>query len=475
MTQFRFLLGLVLFLLGFANFVEAQETEWANDASPELILEKADGYAGIWYYNQRQDNEYVYKYSGGLGTYCAKHIPFAVYSPEANKTFFVYGGSRGDSESLLHMVSYYDHETGLAPRPTILLDKKTTDAHDNPVLSIDGEGYLWVFCSSHGTSRPSYILKSVRPYDIDEFESVRTTNFSYPQIWHLDDGGFLFLHTRYANGHRRLFSIASPDGLQWEEPQMAAYMEFGHYGVSWSDGRKVGWAFNMHPTGKGLNYRTNLYYIETEDGGRTWRTAEGENVEFPMTETDLSALVHDYQSEGRNVYMKDVAFDGEGRPVILYVTSDGWEAGPENGPRLWQTACWTGHEWEIRGQIESDNNYDTGSLTIQDGGTWQIVGPTETGPQPYNPGGEVAMWESDDQGATWEQVAQLTSDGPYNHTYCRKPVDAHPEFYRLWADGHGRQPSDSRLYFCDIEGNVRRLPPVMDEDFAEPEAYVPGE
>lgn len=473
MTQFRFLLGCVFCVLGFTAFAGAQETEWAN-GSPDLILEKADGYHGIWYFNQPQDNEYVYKYSGGLGTYCAKHIPIAVYSPEANKTFFVYGGARGDSESLLHMISYYDHETGMVPRPTILLDKGTTDAHDNPVLSIDTAGHLWVFCSSHGTGRPSHILKSVRPYDIDDFECVRTTNFSYPQIWHLDESGFLFLHTRYANGHRRLFSIASPDGRTWAEPQMLAYMEFGHYGVSWSNGEKVGLAFNMHPEGKGLNYRTNLYYCETPDGGKTWTTVEGETLALPMLEKDSPSLVHDFQAEGLNVYMKDVAFDGEGRPVILFVTSGGWEAGPENGPRVWRTARWTGEEWEIRGSIESDNNYDTGSLSIS-GGRWRLVGPTETGPQPFNPGGEVAMWTSSNEGATWEQVSRMTSDGPYNHTYCRKPVDAHPEFYRLWADGHGRQPSDSRLYFCDAEGNVRRLPPAMDDDFAEPTPYVPGE
>ena len=109
-----------------------------------LILEKDTGYRGIWYYNQETGDEYVYKYSGGLGTYCAKHLPLAVYAPEVNKTFFVYGGTRPTDRVLLEMVSFYDHDTGTVPRPTILLDKATADAHDNPVLSIDDEGYLWV-------------------------------------------------------------------------------------------------------------------------------------------------------------------------------------------------------------------------------------------------------------------------------------------------------------------------------------------
>ncbi len=34
---------------------------------------KDDGYRGIWYMNQPSGDEYAFKYSGGLGTYCAKH------------------------------------------------------------------------------------------------------------------------------------------------------------------------------------------------------------------------------------------------------------------------------------------------------------------------------------------------------------------------------------------------------------------
>jgi len=134
---------------------------------PITINQQDDGYRGIWYMNQPWNDEYVYKYSGGLGTYCGKHRPFAIYSPEVNKTFFVYGGAaKHNDQALVHMVSYYDHTTRTVPRPTILLDKKTNDAHDNPVISVDDEGYVWVFSPSHGRSRPSYIHRSMKPYEI---------------------------------------------------------------------------------------------------------------------------------------------------------------------------------------------------------------------------------------------------------------------------------------------------------------------
>lgn len=100
---------------------------------------------------------------------------------------------------------------------------------------------------------------------------------------------------------------------------------------------------------------------------------------------------------------------------------------------------------------------------------WRIIGPTETGPQPYNPGGEVAMWISRDQGKSWTKEKQLTHDSEFNHTYVRRPLNAHPDFYAYWADGHARRPSEWRLYFADKAGNVYRLPTTMTRDFEAPQ------
>src|SRR5688572_13142876 len=139
-------------------------------------LKTDDGYYGIWYYNQSTGDEYKYKYSGGFATYPYQHVPIAIYRKEVDKTFFVYGGTTArtakDEQVLLHMVSYYDHKTGQVPRPRLLLNKQTYDAHDNPTLQIDDAGYLWIFSSSHGTGRPPYIHRSTKPWMIDAFELI---------------------------------------------------------------------------------------------------------------------------------------------------------------------------------------------------------------------------------------------------------------------------------------------------------------
>ncbi len=443
------------------------------DAARVLLNRREDGYRGIWYFNQKSDDEYVYKYSGGLGTYCAKHIPFAWYAPQVNKTFFTYGGTFKNENRLIHMVSYFDHATGEVPQPLLLLDKQTTDAHDNPVINIDPEGYLWIFSSSHGTSRPSYISRSIEPRSIDAFELKWVDNFSYPQPWIIPGKGWLFMHTHYTGG-RAICMSTSPDGINWTERRFLSRMAQGHYQVTNAFGQKVGSTFNYHPPEKGLNWRTNLYYMESDDFGETWKTAAGEPLEPLLTEPDSPCLVAEYESQGLNVYMKDINFDSVGRPIILYLTSKGYESGPKNMPRTWTVARWAGQQWQILpSNIISDNNYDVGSLYIETDTQWRLIAPTETGPQPYNPGGEVAMWLTSNAGESWTQVRQMTRNSPYNHTYVRRPVNAHPDFYAFWADGHGREPSISRLYFCNKAGDVFRLPFDMEGETAKPELVKP--
>lgn len=447
--------------------------EQSSPTSRPVACEQADGYHGLWSAGGELPGEYKYRYSGGLATFSAGHVPMAVYSPKAEKTFFVYGGMpagghlKSEDRRLLIMVSYFDHKTGMVPRPRILLDRQAEDSSDNPTLSMDSQGRLWVFVGAFGGVRPSYIFRGTEPYSIDSFEPVDDKAFLLPQPWYVEGKGFILLYTVYEGAINRLCAMTSKDGVSWSEPTVLAAIEAGHGQVSWRFKDKVGTAFDYVPRQGGEQARTNLYYMETRDFGKTWVNAKGEKLELPLAAVENKALVRDYSSSRRLIRVKDLTFDTRGNPIILHTVSRGHHPGPPGGPHIWTTARWTGREWELTGVVRSGNSFDVGSLILERMDRWWLIAPTDKGPAPYYLGGEVVAWFSRDQGASWARWT-FTDKSEFNHASVRRPVDGTTGFWVFWADGDARKPSESRLYFADREGIVYRLPTKMTSQFEKP-------
>ena len=186
-----------------------------------------------------------YKYSGGFATYPQQHAPIAIYCKEADKTFFVYGGttarSATDKQELLHMVSYLRprDRPGAAPAPPAEQAHRRRPRQPDPA---GGRPRATSGSSPPRTApgRPSYIHRSTRPWSIDEFERILRDE--------------LLLHAALARAGRRipvpahplrrrqtlginaarcLFWMTSADGVKWSEPRMLAGIEMGDYQVSW--------------------------------------------------------------------------------------------------------------------------------------------------------------------------------------------------------------------------------------------------
>src|SRR4030043_6937 len=408
--------------------------------------QKIDGYKGLWFC-YGQPLEYGYKFSGGAATFASQHRPVAIFSPEVRKTFFVYGGTySSDERHLLIMISYFDHSHHVVPKPVIVYDKMgVREPYDNPALSIDSEGYLWVFVSGRVRTRPGLIFKSSQPYSIESFEKIIEKEMISPQPWHIKDHGFLLMFSKATSG-QELYFCSSPDGKIWNESQKIAGMG-GHNKISEVSGNKLMTVFNYWPGGN-LDKRTNLYLLQTEDMGRTWKTIGNKIIDIPVTETNNEALVKNYEAEGKIVYLSDLNIDKDGNPVLLIILGRDSNPGPNGGPREWMVVHRKDQKWNFSKVCESDHNYDMGSLYITDE-EWLIIGPTEPGPQKYGTGGEIALWISKDEGISWEKSHDLTTNSKFNNSFVRRPINAHKDFYFFWTDGDADKLSSSRLYYTD--------------------------
>lgn len=295
---------------------------------------------------------------------------------------------------------------------------------------------------------------------------------AYPQVMYDKDKGFFLFFTRY-DGVRQLFWQTSQDGVEWTPYRKLASIKegseskSGHYQISNVFEGKLCTAFNRHINGS-VDTRTNIYYLQSTDWGRTWTTADGTVVDVPVTDRHSVCELRDYQSQGRNCYIKDLNFDQAGNPVILYLTSDNHLTGPAGGVRQWHTLYWTGSGWEESLVTTSTHCYDSGSIWVENG-QWTVIAPTDPGPQYWGTGGEMVRWTSVDEGKTWRKSLNLTSGSVSNQTYARRPLRAADGFYAFWADGNPDSRSVSHLYFCDKEGKVYRMPYSMTKEWEKPE------
>lgn len=425
---------------------------------------RMDGYKGIWY-SSGAKMSYGYKFSGGVSTFASRHRPIAIYSPEARKTFFVYGGTtNADEQHLLIMISYFDHKTHMVPRPVIVYDKMgVKEPYDNASLAIDDQGFLWVFISGYNRTRPGFIYKSTRPYSIDAFELVREIEMISPQPWRVNDKGFIMVYSKLSKG-LDIWCASGSDGKSWPVDNKLVSMG-GNLQISDIHEGIIVTVFNYFPRGD-IDGQTNLYCLQSDDMGETWKTIDGKPVNIPLTDKNNEALIKNFEQDGKQVYLSDIDFDTDGNPVILAIISSSRVPGP--GSRDWFVISRKDGDWNFKKVCESSHNFDRGSIHIE-GSEWKLIGPTEPGPQESGTGGEVALWVSRNGGTDWQKVTFVTKNSINNNSFVRHPVNAQKDFYALWTDGNADELSKSYLYFtnekCD---KVWMLPYDMKESMRKP-------
>ena len=429
---------------------------------------------GVWYHcgsaNLLPDQGAVY--SGPMATYCAWHRPMAVYAPAVKRSYFVYGNAENAPT-----ISYYDHATGRFAYPVVIGSNPDGDAHRNPTLLIDDEGYLYMFWGAHG--HPTLVHRSARPYDISAWEQRATIEpdggTSYPQPFMLR-AGEIFVSYRKAPGWR---CRRSTDGAQsWSEPtDIAAFgvsssargaAEFSIYGVMvGAEGdypRRIHFAWSRLGGGTPEEIenkhlwarRYNVYYACSDDGGRTWQRSDGTPYDLPIDEDQAEKL---YDCGEHGVWLNDIQVDAAGRPYILF---NGAEV--ETFRSWWKVLRLTDNGWALSDVTESDHMYDSGALMMFAEDDIRIWGCT-TAVQAHEDGGEIEEWRSTDGGATWSNSRHLTAGSQWSHNHV-KQVRGHQlgpgDLRAIWSYGDSRMPPETRdvrlYYFGDGMDAGREIP-----------------
>ncbi|NUQ63715.1 MAG: DUF2341 domain-containing protein [Pirellulales bacterium] len=401
-------------------------------------------------------------YGGAHATYCSWTRPMAVYAPSQEKTFFVFGNAENAPT-----ISCYDHRSqSLAPAVEVGRNPDM-DAHKNPHLLIDSEGYLYIFFRAHCT--PTHLVKSARPFDITDWRpmGVVVENSSYPQPWQLKAGQITVLY-RGGGTHdaTESFVVSGDGGQTWSQPQAIVTPEpnNGCYAVSIAENgpypRKVHMAWSL--TRGDWWQRYHVFYASSDDGGSTWKRSDGAPYTLPITEP-TSQLVFESEAPDRGVWLKDIQLDSKGNPYILFV-----DGNTLTYDCVWRLAGCSGGKWSLYEVAKSDHMYDGGSLVILSDNDFRIYAPT-TASQPYEDGGEMDEWQSTDGGRTWTAVKRLTSGSQFSHNHVKTVFNhGRGDFRVFWSYGDARVPPESRHVDLYRYGEAMPAPKKMEL------AYSPG-
>jgi hypothetical protein len=230
------------------------------------------------------------------------------------------------------------------------------DAHGNPSVCVDREGYLHIFYGCHG-GKMRY-TRSKRPHDINQWEEqpAPTSKATYPQSMLMSDGSICLFYR--AGGHMEAWTFLQSNdrGKTWSDPEKviemrldppdrlcAAYCAFypGNddktihcFWVHKDDNAARVKGDNKHPWRplkyKGLHeavYRYNQYYIRRDADG-TWRTVTEKKAELPVSKAfaDTHCLAFDSGHEFTNIGVPMV--DEADRPYVRFRYGVGdWKAG----------------------------------------------------------------------------------------------------------------------------------------------------
>ncbi len=500
------------------------------------------------------DLDIIEKYSGTLAFGSHKHAPVAIERPSGlnngkNYIYFVFSGpvyiddgggltttANGETSTATEFrlldtsvnppvrikksptlgiyVSKYNPETQQVAPPILVHTKFTDDFHDNAVINMDDQGYIYVLISGRNNNRQMILYRSNTPYSMDSFTDITPTKIentptaaangnsqykmSYPKFFWTDNGYFRLIYNDYDNnGNRDLYS-GKLEVYENNMPLATAKLTvdaisnsgLGHYAVGDSRGNEIVIAFNEHS--RGIDNRTNLYFIQSFDGGESWHkmgdSPTDQPLSLPLTSGNISSVaVKEYTAthESRSIYVKDIAFGGSGQYKYPEIVVLGIKDAPnanlaipsKNYDRYFATWYYNHNTDSWQGQRFSnlvDHNYSSAALH-QSGQSKVIYAQTPDGQENFLAGGSIAMGNLVDLNHTGGVLAYNVADVSFtDERYCEfnniRPIHTNAVLGsdHLWAVASGgnmqRYSEHNPIFFIvkDANNTVLKLPSSFD-------------
>ncbi|UZX04333.1 hypothetical protein F8G81_18225 [Arthrobacter sp. CDRTa11] len=222
------------------------------------------------------------------------------------------------------------------------------DSHNNIVIAVDGDGYIHISGNHHGQALR--YIRSINPFDITAWErgdmvGADEDKVTYPQFIRKPNGDLLFFYRNGVSGNGDTYvNTYSRASRSWSRtvqlfkgtapvsPDQCAYI---NRVAQHSDG--VLHVFFMWRESTELT-NTDLSYIRSADGGKTWTTVTGTPLALPIVPTNTLPRIL-AGNPGGLINQSGATVDSNGIPHTFFWMNGG-------ASKRLNHFYWSGTKWE---------------------------------------------------------------------------------------------------------------------------------
>jgi hypothetical protein len=335
-------------------------------------------------------------------------------------TGYITGNSGGDVKAV-----QIDNATRAVTATTTLYDNFQLDDHDPPSFVVRPDGVIMAAFAYHvgelyvgiGTS-PGVLPAQAQVTNITSQVGSLTggAGYTYASIFYLDDEDRYYIFCRYHNASGVpyfVYTYSDDDGATWAA--RTAVQQITYHQVAKNGTGRFDFVVSDHPLyGQGDNaaIHTSIYHMYYQSGSG-WHKSDGTGL-TPTIGNTAATLVYDGTTS--RAWLWDIAINGSGHPVIVYVV---YEETFPSGAWHYEYATWSGSAWSTHLVADAGGAIAPGA-TPEHGNNYAggiVIDRTDTTVVYYssNAGGTFQVYRAitPDGGTSWVTTA-LTSDSDKN-------------------------------------------------------------
>ena len=289
------------------------------------------------------------------------------YEGTYNRTYFTYTDGDGSSDWLIR---YYDHDTDTFSSETYLGNwGGGEDDHVAPSLVINDTGYIFVFMCGHSNNYIKLRISSL-PEQIAFFESPATIysgRASYPKPWIMENGTMAVSWRGRTDTSCQGIAYSYDNGSTWDSSWLTENAAYAQIYQEEEDNDYIHFVYT-DPVITG-DFRKDLYYMYSDDGGYSWYNSDDDSVTIPASWTDMTKCWDEeqvrqldfYSNSSHNAHILANGDLGNANDTIplfhIWYNGTGWES--EQLP-IWQDvfrthvthdytngACFDHDDWRV--------------------------------------------------------------------------------------------------------------------------------